>query len=166
MLDKAALQGHRTIRINREKFVIRRVNPLVDLPGDKIPSLFTTHHPSRRPAPAPDQKPENFDLAIFQKNIEDMKMFVAAGLVFPELVPVGKGELRTREAGMTIDDIFRDPALGTKLYFEILIHSLNRFKGLKALFFSIKVRYSLSTILRKAMASARTQWSSNPVSAL
>jgi len=76
---------------------------------------------------------------------------VQAGLVKPELVPVGKGDQRGKEDGITVDDIFRDEDLAIKLYIEILAHSLNRFKGMRGLFFSIRIKHLLSTEWRKSM---------------
>ena len=132
-------------------FTIRKVNPLIHFSYDKIPQIFSQYSTKRRP---------DIDLtnpAVIAKTFEDMKSVVAAGLVKPELVPVGKGELKGKEGGITIDDIFIDEETGVKLYLEIIAHSLNKFKGLKAVFFSIKIRRLLFTEWRKRLASYPTK---------
>ena len=63
-----------------------------------------------------------------------------AGLVEPELVPIGIGEFRGKEAGITVEDIFRDEQTGIKLYWEIIQHSLLRFRGIKELFFWLLIK--------------------------
>lgn len=82
-------------------------------------------------------------VAMLQRAQDDMKMIVKAGLVAPKL-----GE------EITIDDLFSNPDLGVKLYEEVLIHSLNRFSGLKGVFFSLRIKRLASTLSRQSMASA------------
>jgi hypothetical protein len=147
---KEKLQGHKTIRVQGGKYVIRKINPLLDFPYDKIPQIFTTIQ-SKRPV----KEEDNLHPARLQKILDDMKSVVNAGLVDPPLVPVGKGENFRKEKGLTIDDIFMDSDLGTALYIEVLAHSLNRFKGLKGLFFSIRTKYLLYTLCRRGTNNDR-----------
>jgi len=136
---KSKLQGWKTVKICGGKFIIRRVNPLLDFPSDSMPQIFTSFVSRRKVEPEKDQS--QFDQ---KKVIKDMMRVVEVGLVKPELVPISKSK-----EGITVEDIFIDLELGIKLYWEIIINSLNKFKGLKGLFFSIRLRAWLSTELRK-----------------
>jgi hypothetical protein len=80
-----------------------------------------------------------------------MKLVVNAGIIDPPLVPVGKGENYRKENGITVDDLFVDIELGTTLYLEIVAHALNKFSGLRGLFFSIRIRHMLRTEWRKSL---------------
>jgi hypothetical protein len=145
--DKQALQDLKKVKVGGFIYVIRKVNPLIHFAFDKIPQIFTGYIVKRKP---------DSDLAVpaaLAKAYDDMKSVVIAGLVKPQLVAVGKGELKGKEAGITVDDLFIDEESGVKLYLEIIAHSLNKFKGLKGLFFSIKTRQLLFTEWRKLLAN-------------
>ena len=142
-MKKEQLQGQKTIKVFGGKYVIRKINPLLDFSYDKIPQIFSIYQTKR---PAVNTQPH---LSQLQKNLEDMKAMVNIGLVEPKLVAIGKGDKLDREDGITVNDLFRDMELGTRLYLEILTHSLNRFTGLKGLFFSIRTRHLLLTLWRK-----------------
>ena len=125
------LRGHKKLKINGMSFVIKRINPLVDFPANKMPQIFTEMNMSRRP---PNPNPSQLEV---KRQLQDMMTTVQAGVVDPELGPIGsKGKL-------TAEDLFRDPGMGIKLFHEIMSHSLNRFKGLEHLFFSIGIKLSL-----------------------
>ena len=130
---KETLQGRKAVTVCGSKFVIRRINPLLDFPMERMPQVFTSFVSKRKQAETlpQDQK----------KILEEMRLVVEAGLVDPELVPRGK-------EGITVEDIFRDTDCGVRLYWEILWHSMYRLKGLKGVFFSIGKRLLLSTLLR------------------
>lgn len=129
---KEKLQGHKAVKIDGQKFIIRKINPILDFTPEQMPQIFTAMT-SRR----------DISQTVSPKVVLDQMMrIVEAAVVCPELVPVGKGESKGREAGLTVEDIFRDEETGSRLFAEIMIHSLNRFKGLKSLFFSIKTRLS------------------------
>lgn len=147
MLLKSKLQGHRIVRVFGSRYVIRKINPLLDFPYDKVPQIFSSFY-SKRPKVDTSPHPANI-----QKTLDDMKSIVAVGIVKPELIPMGKGEKRGKEDGITVDDLFVDIELGSKLYLEIIAHSLNRFRGLKGLFFSIKIRQLLFTEWQKNMGN-------------
>lgn len=132
---KESLQGYKCVKVNRSKFTIRRINPLLDFASDKIPQIFTSYY-NRRGTP---------EVTEAKKIREFVMSVVEVGLVEPPLSPRGK-------EGITVDDIFRDEELGNKLYFEIMFHSLLRFRGIKKLFFWIKTKYLLYIIYRKNMA--------------
>jgi hypothetical protein len=118
------------------RFVIRKLNPLVDFPANKMPQIFTSFVSNRKVSP--DQKlPE----AAIRKNIEDLKNIIIAGLVEPKL-----------DDKLSIDDIISNSLRALKLYTEILVHSLNAFKGLKGLFFSTKIRQLLYIEYQKNLA--------------
>lgn len=143
---KARLLDLKWVKIAGVRFQIKKLNPLIDFSPDTMPQIFVDYL-SPRKKEAADLLPR--DLLRFQ---EDMKRIVEAGLVVPDLVPVGKDEGRGKEAGITIDDIFRDAEMGARLYSTIMTHSLNRFRGLKGVFFSIRMRYWQFTQLRKSLA--------------
>lgn len=127
---KAKLQGHKTVHIDGQKFVIRKINPIMDFLPENMPQIFTSLNPRRDISKAIDPK----------VLLSQMMNIVGAALVYPDLVAIGKGDKKGKEDGITIDDIFRDQEVGSKLFFEVMIHSLNRFSGLKSLFFSLKIR--------------------------
>jgi len=127
---KAKLQGHKSVKIDGQKFIIRKINPVLDFMPEQMPQIFTAMS-SRR----------DMSQTVNPKVILDQMMrIVEAAVVCPALIPVGKGESKGREAGLTVEDIFRDEETGSRLFAEVMIHSLNRFKGLKSLFFSVKTR--------------------------
>lgn len=137
------LRGIKTVRVRGMKFVIRRVNPLLDFPADKMPQIFEEAHLRR---PADTAKP------LTAAQIENMRSqvlsYIRAGVIDPPLVPLGTGDRRGKEDGITADDLFRDPDMGMRLYFEILHNSLNVFSGLQSVFFSIRTRLFVFTFLR------------------
>lgn len=130
------LQGIKTIRVNGHKFKIRKVNPFQDFPADRMPQIFSYAIKRRK------LDVENLPLndAQIRRGIEDMKAVVTAGVIEPRLCP----EI------LTVDDLFRWGDTGSKLYLEILAHSLNQFRGLTGVFFSIKIRRSLYTAWQKS----------------
>ena len=137
---KDKLNGLKKIKVNGIRFTIKKLNPLLDFPSDKMPQIFS-HYLKRKPI----KEDLNQDISIQQlrQSLSEMKLIVEAGVVAPQFSP----QL------ITIDDIFRFGDTGAKLYLEILAHSLNQFSGLKGVFFSIKIRHSLFTIWRKNMAN-------------
>lgn len=129
------LLGLKTIRVNGHKFRIKKINPFLDFEADKIPQIFTYFQKARKGAP----DPAHITPEMIRRNIEDMKATVKAAVVWPELGPTI----------LTVDDIFRWGDTGAKLYLAIVAHSLNQFRGLKGVFFSIRIRLWLSTQWRK-----------------
>jgi len=127
------LRGYKKITINGMRFTIKRINPLLDFHSDQMPQIFTDFV-SARPSALPTMTPETI-----KKYQEDMYAIIRAGVVDPVL----------SKEGITTEDLFRDMEIGTKLYQAILEHSMNRFKGLKKLFFSIKSKYSSYIVWRK-----------------
>lgn len=145
--DKASLAGLRTVRVNGGTYVIRKVNPLMDFSMENMPQIFSSFQSRRKRPDAPD-------VSDSAKALRDMYAMVQAGVVEPELVPVGKGDQRGKEEGITVEDLFRDSSTGPQLYWEILAHSLNRYKGLRGAYFLARTRFTLSTAWRRSMDSA------------
>lgn len=142
------LRGYKKVKISGWEFTIRKLNPIVDFEPTKMPQIFTAFQSMR--------KVEGGPIEERQKKIEeDLKEIVFKGVVFPELVRAASGEKRGKEGGITADDLFRDPEVGYKLYTEIIAHSLNQFKGLKGVFFSLKIKQLLLTQWREDMADIR-----------
>ena len=127
---KSKLQGHKAVEIDGQKFVIRKINPVLDFLPEQMPQIFT----------ASNGKRDMSQVVSPKVMLEQMMRVVEAAVVEPELVLIGKGEKRGKEDGLTIEDIFRDQDTGAKLFKEVMLHSLNRFKGLKSVFFSVKMR--------------------------
>lgn len=150
-ITKARLEGHKCIRVNGMRFIIKRLNPLLDFPIDKMPQIFADYLNRR---PARDPKPTDL-----KKNIEDMLSIVEAAVVDPVLA--GDGAV-----GITAQDLFRDASLGAKLYIEVLAHSLNAFRGLKGIFFYHRIKWSLWTHWLKDMESNRRMLSSQEAASL
>ena len=145
-LAKGDLEDVKTIWVNSFKFKIRKINPLLDFPSDKMPQIFTdfTSRRQRKEEPGIDQA---------RRQQRDMYTMIEAGLVDPKLVPIGLGEKRGKEDGLTVEDVFRDADVGAKLYFEILAHSLCRFRGMKGVFFSTLLKRRLYTAWQKSLAN-------------
>ena len=120
------LRGYKKITINGMRFVIKRINPLLDFHSDQMPQIFTDFV-SARPSALPSITPESI-----KKYQEDMYAVIRAGVIEPVL----------SKEGITPEDLFRDMEVGVKLYQSILEHSMNRFKGLRKLFFSIRSKYN------------------------
>lgn len=123
----------KNLKISGMEFTIKAVNPLVDFPADKIPQIFTDWVSHRKVEAKPLEIPD------IKKIQQDMYAIIEAGVDKPKLY-------RKADDGITVQDLFRDPAIGVKLYYEILEHSLNRFRGLGRLFFSIAIRSSRSML--------------------
>jgi hypothetical protein len=138
----------KTVNIGGMVFVLRPVNPLLDFPTDKIPQIFTDWVSARKVEP---KVPDTNDLKRMQ---QDMYAVIQAGLDSPKLYAKSAD-------GITVEDLFRDPTIGVKLYHLILDHSLNRFKGLKRLFFSIGIKLALLTLYADDTVS-RLQVTSSP----
>ena len=141
---KQELQGIKTLRVNGLPFTIRRVNPLLDFNSENMPQIFSSFV-SKRKGEAPP--PTTAELSKIRQQVANV---LEAGIVTPELVPVGKNEKRGKEDGITVEDIMRDEDTATRLYIEIITHTLNRFRGLKSVFFSIGTRLALSTAWQKS----------------
>lgn len=145
--DKAQLLGIRKVKVNGMNFVIKKINPLLDFPLDKIPSIFTDFSTKRKP------EQSAIPLVAQKKCLDDMKSIIQAGVIEPKLVTIGTGENEGKENGLTVNDILRDIEMASKLYIEIIANSLNRFKGVQGLFFLTLTRRMLFTEWRKNMAS-------------
>lgn len=143
---KQDLQGHKTVKIHGHRFVIRKLNPLIDFNFQNMPQIFSSFVSRRKTEPEP---------ADPSRMLEQMMAVVNAGIVEPELVPVGKGDKKGKEAGITVEDLFRDAEIGSKLYTEIMLHSMNRFRGLKGVFFSLKNRLKFYITLAKITGNFR-----------
>ena len=140
---KEKLNQYKKIKVCGMSFTIRKINPLQDFASNEsMPQIFTYYITKRK------VKEDNpFTMQSLQKALNDMKAIIKAGVVDPPLVPVEKD--KSKENGITVDDLFVDEEMGAKLYIEILTHSLNRFKGLKGLFFSTKIKHYLYTEWQK-----------------
>ena len=136
--------GIKTVWVNGHKFKIRKVNPFLDFEADTMPQIFSFYIKRRKPA-----EPADLSFEQIVKSLTDMKRMVSAGVVWPKLCP----EI------LTIDDIFRWGDTGPKLYLEIIAHSLNQFRGLRGVFFSIKTRLWLYMQWRKATAKLQSIYS-------
>ena len=154
MLDKAKLNGYKTVKVCSSKFVIRRINPVLDFDLEHMPQIFTGFQTQRKT----DKTPFDNKAVVAQ-----MMRVVEAGLVDPPLAPVGAGVKRGKEDGITIEDIFRDEECGYKLYTEIMLHSLNKFSGLKKVFFSIKIRLAYYIALARLTADYQARLPFQPM---
>jgi hypothetical protein len=151
---KQKLLGLKRIVVHGMRFTIRRVNPLLDFPIDKVPQLFTEFQSQRKPDPT---KPPTIEQ--IQGMREMMLAYIEAGVVEPRLVPTGTGDKKDKEDGITAEDLCRHEDMGMRLYWAILSHSLNAFSGAKGLFFSIKQKLLLFMLLRINSASNQLMYS-------
>ena len=144
---KGTLEGRKVVVIDGSKYVIRKVNPLLDFNESGMPQIFA-HFVSRRKAEKADDP---------RRHLKDLYSVLEAGVVFPALVPDGKD-------GITARDIFRDMDHGMRLYWEIITHSMNKFKGLRGIFFSVMLRSKLRMLWRSVTADSRAKLFSEIVS--
>jgi hypothetical protein len=133
------IRGHKRVTVNGMRFVIRKLNPLIDFTEDKMPQIFTSYVSRRPGADVPVEGPE-----AARKARESMYAVIRAGTVVPKIV-----QEEAKDDGVRASDLFRDPTLGPKLYIEIVSHSLNVFKGVKGLFFFHRIKLSLWTQWRR-----------------
>ena len=143
--NKQDFQGHKSLTINGHCFKIKRINPLTDFTADRMPQIFASSYYQK-----PKLEGEKPHAEYVKRVMRDMMAVVEAGLVEPDLVPIGQGEKKGKEPGITVEDIARDEDTFTKLYWEIWLHSLNKFRGFKNFFFNLRLRYWLWTALRGA----------------
>ena len=148
------IRGHKRVKINGMQFVVRKLNPLIDFPEDKMPQIFSAYVSRRPVADVPVEGAE-----AIRKARESMYAVIRAGVVWPRIV-----QEAAKDDGLKASDLFREPSLGAKLYVEIVSHSLNVFKGVKGLFFFHRIRQSLLTQWRKDTAGP-PQKSPSPVAA-
>ena len=121
---KAELQGHRVVKVGAFTFTIRRLSPLLDFEPDRMPQIFSAGV-SRRKVREDKPKAE----AEVERILEDMAVVIEAGVVDPVVVPVGKGEKKGREDGITVDDLMRYDDVAGKLYTEIIAWSMTKYRG-------------------------------------
>ena len=146
-LDKGFIEHHKKIKISGVKFVIKKINPLLDFDSDNMPQIFTDFKSARPEKDKQDLPPEQI-----KKIMGDIANIIEAGVVEPKLEKINA---KNKTGELTAEDMLRDFEFGYKLYTEILIHSLNRFSGLKKLFFSISLRRLLLTEWQKNLKSHR-----------
>lgn len=135
---KASLQEHKTVNVGGMSFVIRRINPLIDFQPGQIPMVFgDTTRAAKTDASSP---------SAHKKLLEDMYAVVQAGVVEPKLEQAGK-------PGINVEDVFRDPEVGARLYAAIIEHSLLRFQGVRRPLFFLARLLSRFITLHEPMGS-------------
>lgn len=139
------IAGVKAVKVCGIKCVIRKLNPMIDFRADNIPQIFTDYLSLRKTEPTKQSFP------TAQKTLEMLKDVVSAGLLSVGGVPFAKDN----KDGLTIADIERNNDLLGGLYLEIMTHTLNRFKGIKGVFFSQKIKQLFAIESLKSMASAR-----------
>ena len=127
---KERLLDLKKIKVGGMKFTIKKINPLLDFPSDKIPQIFTDYYARR-------QNPKDFSQEDLERLDENIKPILKAGIYKPDIIPIDK-ENRWKEKGLTIEDLFIDRELAYTLFGAILNHSLVQFKGFEKVFFSIR----------------------------
>lgn len=146
---KSDLQGIKDITVLGSRFKIKKVNPLLDFTNETMPQIFTDFVTRRKRDAGIGDK-----IAESRRVLKDIAAMLQAGIVQPKLVPVAAGPEKGNETGVTVDDLMRDTDMATALYWEIVVHSLNRFKGIRGLFFSIRLRHALWILSRNDMVAA------------
>lgn len=142
---KADLQAHRKVSLGGYKFIIRRVNPLLDFEPDRMPQIFKAPSLKDRNKANKPLKP-----AEAKKMMEDMVAVLEAGVVSPELVPTGRGSKQGSEEGITAQDILRWDDVGADLYTEIISWSLVQYRGLRgAIQFSANKAAMLDAVAKR-----------------
>ena len=147
------LQGRKRVAIDGQVFVIRRLNPLLDFNPSSMPQIFSSFQSRREPSKGPAD--EARALRDMMSIVEAGTVGIQAGTELLELSP--KPQKGGQAQGITVEDVFRDQAVGAKLYWEILLHSLDRFRGIKKVFFYLTSRFTLFMLLRRSMDSLPIQ---------
>jgi hypothetical protein len=142
---KENLQEWKRVRVNGWTFTIRRLNPLLDFPGDKMPQIFTAMAPSRKPGV---DKPVQAGPEKADKGLDELRLVLSKGVVSPKI------GIKEGEGTLSADDLIRDEDTAGKLYIEIMAHSMKTFRGLKGFFLWARIRRSLYTAWAKSTASA------------
>ena len=137
---KEILLKLKKIKVNGMLFTIKAINPLLDFSADKIPQIFTDFISIRK------SDPHIISPEYIKKMQQDMHATIYAGVVEPKLSQNG-----SKDGNITPEDLFRDPSMGVKLYHEIVNHSLNKFRGLNKLFFSIGIKLSMLMLYASGM---------------
>lgn len=155
---KERLLDLKTVKIGGIKFVIKKINPLIDMPSDQVPQIFSDYNSSRVGASVTEKDIQRID--------ESIKPILKAGIYKPDLIPPDPDN-KFKEKGLTINDLFIDKQIAYKLFEEILNHSLDYFKGISGVFFSIKIKlwqfiqWLKNTQLRLLMLSYRKEITQN-----
>lgn len=136
---KAQLHGYKNIRLGGARYTIRRINPILDFHGDRMPAVFSAYSSVRKVDPA---KAAELAMSNPTRALEEMMMVVAAGVVSPVLVPQGKGEAKGREDGITVEDLFRDTSHGTELYIKIIKHTFARYSAWRLFLMDLRSRWA------------------------
>lgn len=140
MTSISKYRGYKKIKVNGQRFIIQKINPLTDLPEKHFPQIFSHIDPN-------DTRMRKMMNKITHKEqIKNMIPLIKAGVVEPQLVD-------DPNEGLTAEDLFRDPMTGFRLFEKIIDHSLYRFRGLKGLFFSIVLKPFIFIRGRKYMAN-------------
>ena len=140
--DRAGLHGYKKVRVNGFNFTIRKINPIMDFTPETMPQIFTDFV-NRSPLP------EKEGHTKLLRSARDMGNVLVAGVVDPPLK--GKDTL------LAVEDLLSDLDTAQKLYWEIVIHSLNKFRGLRGIFFSARLRLYLSMLSRKDTESSQAK---------
>lgn len=140
------IRGHKRVAVCGSKFVIRKINPLIDFEPDRMPQIFTSFVSQR-----PSEASSKFNEGAYRKMQKDVMEIVAVGVVEPKLS-------KNPDDGITAEDLFRNPDMGYKLFMEIMSHSMNYFSGLKGVFFYLKTRLFLFIHWRSNMDVVRRTW--------
>ena len=121
------LRGHKKVRIGGFGFTIRKLNPLLDFPPDRMPQVFAA---SYRENPGKPKKPVENEA---RRMVDDMMATIEAGVVEPKLTPLKAKN--TPPNSITAKDIIYQQDVGARLYVEIVAHSLNRYRGFRGAVF-------------------------------
>lgn len=142
---KEHFEDHLRIKVGGWPFVIRKVNPLLDFPSDRMPRVFTDFLSRRKGA---QEKPPQDDAEAMRRAMDDMAMMFKAGIVSPKVTDETEGG-----DSVPLKAIFYDMDAATQLYGSIIEHSLGRLKGLRGLFFSTRAKCLRYTLLLRGMAN-------------
>lgn len=136
-------RGYKKIRLGGMTFIIQKINPLIDIQSKELPMIFTHIDPSNV------RMRKLIEKVNLKDQIKYMAPVIKAGVVEPPI-------MENPNDGFTVEDFFVDPLIGYRLWEIILNHSLNRFKGIKGVFFSIMTKLYLFIRGRKHMADVLT----------
>ena len=133
---KSDILGLKNIKVGGIKFTIKKINPLLDFPADKMPQIFTDFKSRRK---TNDNDVNEKELKAIDERI---KPILEAGIYKPTLAKQESGDKKWHEKGLTLEDLFIDRDIAYDLLKEIMFHALNRFKGIGGVFFLIRIKLS------------------------
>lgn len=145
---RALPSGQKLVKVGGTPYVIRRIN-WMDFVTGRAPAIIQSALVGRNPEPAVRRM-------SYAEGIAEVAATLRAGIVDPPVVPANG--IKQGVACVTVEEMLHYPWHAMPLYKEIVIHSLNRYSGLRGFIMGIRLRVKFAFDARAAKkAYAATQ---------